>query len=91
MTTVYLALVALVLSTIPIVRLCAGDPKRQRTLGARYGGMAPAQRRLLGAAACVPGLICALLGDAAAFLIWLGGCALVGWILAAYWPAHLRD
>jgi len=84
MTTLYLALAALVFSAIAIVVLCVGDPKRLRAVGGRDGGMASGQRRLLIAVACIPGFICVLLGDAAAFLIWLGGCALIGWALATY-------
>lgn len=91
MSMISLALVALALSTVAIVLLCLGDPKRRRAVGGKDGGMASGQRRMLVAAACVPGAFCALLGDAAAFLMWLGGCALVGWILAAYLPARARD
>ena len=29
---------------------------------------------------------CLLMGDAAAFMLWLGGSALIGWILAACFP-----
>lgn len=87
----YLALIALALSTIPIIMLCAGDPKRRRAVGGKGGGMTSGQRRLLVAAACAPGLICALLGDAPAFLMWLGGCALLGWTLAACLPAQTND
>jgi len=86
-----LALIALVLSAVPIVMLCMGDPKRRRAVGGKGSGMAPGQRRLLVVVACIPGAICAGLGDAAAFLMWLGGCALIGWILAAYLPARAND
>ncbi|MFA7601644.1 MAG: hypothetical protein WCY29_01440 [Novosphingobium sp.] len=84
MTMFHLALIALVLSAISILALCAGDPKRRRTAGDMSGGMTPARRRSLAAVSCIPGLVCALLGDAAAFLMWLGGCALVGWACAAF-------
>lgn len=86
--TIFLALFALVLSAIPIVALCIGDPKRRRTVGRKEGAMPSDRRRLLLAIACAPGLACALLGDAPAFLIWLGGCVLIGWTLAARFPAH---
>lgn len=79
---IYLALCALAISAVPITLLCLGDPKRRRAAGDR-DGMGTGQRRLLAAGACVPGLACALMGDSAAFLMWLGGCALVGWTLAA--------
>lgn len=78
----YVALSALVLSAIPILALCIGDPKRRRATGDKRGGMASGRRRLLAAVACLPGALCALSGDAAAFLMWFGGCALLGWALA---------
>lgn len=87
----YLAFIALALSAIPIVMLCVGDPKRRRAIGGKGGGMASPQRRLLVMIACIPGVICALLGDAAAFLMWLGGCALIGWALATYLPTRVED
>jgi hypothetical protein len=83
MTMIYTALGALALSAIPILLLCMGDPKRRRTIGIKGDGMATRQRRLLAAAACIPGVACIWVGDAPAFLMWLGGCALLGWALAA--------
>lgn len=76
------ALVALAMSAALIIRLCVGDPKRRRTVGIKGGEQRPATRRLLSAAVCVPGLWLALTGDSAAFLIWLGGCCVVGWFVA---------
>lgn len=79
------ALVAIALSAILIIILCVGDPKRRRAAGRTGRNAGPAQspklRRILAAAACLPGLYCALTGDAAAFLIWLGGCGVIGWLL----------
>lgn len=72
-------LAALLLSAIPILLLCIGDPKRLRAADRKGGGMAQPKRRMLAALACVPGIACALTGDAAAFLMWMGGCAMVGW------------
>lgn len=82
MSSIYLALGALVLAAIPVIFLCRGDPKRRRAAG-EPGGMPPGRRWLLVMAAIMPGLGCALLGDAAAFMLWLGGTALAGWALAA--------
>lgn len=90
MNMFYLALTALALSAIPILVLCIGDPKRRRAAGGGEGGMASGRRRMFAAAACIPGIACALLGDAAAFLMWLGGCALVGWALAACFRASAK-
>lgn len=68
-------------STAIILWLCLGDPKRRRS--ARLSGKPHnvAIRRLLAAASLVPGLLFAVRGDAAAFLIWFGGCAVAGWLV----------
>ena len=92
MITVFAGLASIGVSAAIILLLCLGDPKRRRSLGRSGPAMTVARRRLLGAAACTPGLICALMGDAAAFLIWLGGCALIGWAVAAWLhSAHQAD
>lgn len=82
MTTFYLTLGALAVSALAILALCIGDPKRRRAMGHRDGGMSSGQRWGLVATACLPSFTCMVLGDAAAFLMWLGGCVLVGWALA---------
>lgn len=82
MTTILATLAAVALSAIPILLLCFGDPKRRRSVEKKGNGMATRQRRILAALACVPGVVCALAGDSAAFLMWVGGCALVGWAAA---------
>ena len=71
-------LIALAFSAVPILLLCAGDPKRRRS-AQNSAGMAVGMRRLLAALSVVPGVVCAASGDFAALLMWLGGCALVGW------------
>lgn len=81
---IYLALIALALSAIAILALCIADPKRRRAMGDSRTGMTPNQRRTLVAVACLPGFGCVLIGDAAAFFMWLGGCALIGWALAVW-------
>lgn len=89
MSMILLALAALALSAVPIVLLGIGDPKRRRAAGAKDGS-ASGQRWLLVIAACLPGLACALLGDSAAFIMWLGGSALLGWSVAAYFSTRLK-
>lgn len=89
MNMILLALGALALSAIPILLLGIGDPKRRRAAGVKDGS-ASGQRWLLVLAACVPGLACALLGDSAAFIMWLGGSGLLGWAVAAYFGAKLK-
>jgi hypothetical protein len=39
-------------------------------------------RWALGLAACLPGIVCLVLSDTAAFLIWMGGCGVAGWLVA---------
>jgi hypothetical protein len=85
MTTAWLALLALAISAMLIVVLCQGDPKRLRAAGQKGATMLPRRRRGLAALACLPGLGCALSGNSAALMLWLGGCALAGWI-SATWP-----
>ena len=53
--------------------------------------VAKSYRRLLAAAACLPGLVCALAGDASAFLIWLGGSAVAGWFVALWFGQARQD
>lgn len=71
-----------IVSAVLILLLCLHDPKRRRTLklpGAVYG---TATRRLLAAASFAPGGFYILTGNGAAFLIWLGAYAVVGWLVA---------
>jgi hypothetical protein len=68
-----------------ILLLALGDPKRRRAAGLSDGhGRGKRYLHVLGA--LLPGLLIALIGDAATWLIWFGGCAVAGW-LAALWLA----
>ena len=78
------ALAATAISTILIVALCLGDPKRRRSGRLRGEGQSRTARRLLVAATLLPGLWLALIGDAAAFLVWMGGCAAAGWFVTLW-------
>lgn len=78
----FTTLLAIAASALCLFALCWGDPKRRRTARIKNPGQGKRTRRLLGVAACVPGILFAMAGDAAAFLIWLGGCAVVGWFIA---------
>jgi hypothetical protein len=80
------ALAALAVSAALVILLCLGDPKRRRAAGLA-GQSSRARRRSLALAALAPGVVCASNGDAAAFLIWLGGSVLAGWG-AALWAAR---
>jgi hypothetical protein len=79
-----LAIAALALSSALIIILCMGDPKRRRS--SQQGGAAQgtALRRLLAFALVLPGIGLALTGDAAAFMVWLGGCAVAGWFVTLW-------
>jgi len=78
----YALLIAIGWSLAIILLLCRGDPKRRRTIGLAGPAHDTRARRLLGAAIFVPGLLLALSGDSASFLIWLGSCTVGGWLLA---------
>lgn len=75
-------ILAIAFSTAIIAILGRGDPKRRRTSRLSGEGQSVRTRRVLAAFACLPGLACALTGDAAAFFIWLGGCGVAGWFVA---------
>lgn len=72
---------ALGLSALLLGILCAGDPKRRRSSRASGKAQSKMQRWCLTSAICLPGLAFALSGDAAAFMMWLGGTGLIGWIV----------
>jgi len=76
------ALCALALTTLLIVALAAGDPKRRRSARLAGEGQSSRVRRLLAAFACLPGILLAGVGDAAGLMLWLGGAAVVGWFVA---------
>jgi hypothetical protein len=82
-----LAAAAFIVSGAAMLLLCQQDPKRLRAAGSKAKGMTAARRRALVAVTCLPGLGCAILGNSGAFVIWLGGCALFGWLLATYHSA----
>jgi hypothetical protein len=78
-----ISLVAILVSAIPMLMLCIGDPKRRRATGTTGAAMGSNMRRSLALAACLPGIACVSIGQVAAFVLWLGGCALFGWLLSA--------
>lgn len=77
--TIVMTLSAIAASTTLVVMLCLNDPKRRRAAGLSERQLSTRMRRSLAAAAVVPGAVCAFNGDAAAFLMWLGGSGLAGW------------
>jgi hypothetical protein len=77
-----LTIAALALSVALLAMLCVGDPKRRRTAGLRDDATGRGMRRLLAVGSVLPGVALALAGDAAAFMIWIGGYAVFGWWFA---------
>lgn len=81
-------LAAMTFSSTCLALLCRGDPKRRRNARLASIGQGKMARPLLAMVMVVPGLYYALMGDGAAFLIWLGGCTILGWgitlLLARY-------
>ncbi|MET0271323.1 MAG: hypothetical protein ABW173_12935 [Sphingomonas sp.] len=76
--------IATAITVALILWLCIGDPKRRRAQRIAGAGQDAATRRLIAAAACLPGLACAIMGDASAFLVWLGGSGAAGWLIALW-------
>jgi hypothetical protein len=79
MMTMLLASIAF--SAVLLALLCLSDPKRRRSIKLPGDGQATTARRLWTAASLLPGVAFALWGDAAAFMLWLGGYAVVGWLV----------
>jgi hypothetical protein len=81
MTHTYAAL-TLTLSLLPLIALALRDPKRLRSRRSARRGASRAERRVFAMASLVPGVLLAAVGQWPAFLIWLGGIAIAGWLLA---------
>jgi hypothetical protein len=64
-----------------ITLLWRGDPKRRRVAGLPSGEHSAPKRRLIFVALLLPGLFFVVAGDSSAFLIWLGCCAVGGWLI----------
>lgn len=79
-----LLLAAISISIAFIVWLWHGDPKRRRVAKLSAVGAGANLRRFVTVAALLPGGILAALGDSAAFLVWLGSCAIGGWLVAQF-------
>lgn len=76
-----LVLVSVIFSAALLALLCLGDPKRRRSGGLPGTAQGTAVRRLLVATSLLPGIILALSGHPAAFLMWLGGYVVAGWLI----------
>lgn len=58
------------------------DPKRRRAEGAPAAAQPLTLRRVYLIAALLPGAVLALRSDAAAVFVWLGSCAIGGWLVS---------
>ena len=84
-------LLATGLSALCIVSLCLGDPKRMRTSGLTGTAASVRVRIAVTLAALFPGIALALMGDAPAFLVWLGACAVAGWFTTIWLSSSKRS
>lgn len=77
---------AVAASALAITPMALRDPKRLRTAfktgTKRALPMSTQQRRMLGAASLLPGLVLVACGQWSAFLIWMGAATAIGWGLA---------
>lgn len=64
-----------------IAWLWHSDTKRRRIAGLPVFATSD-KRWIIAVAALIPGVILPAQGDSASFLIWLGACAMGGWIVA---------
>lgn len=65
-----------------IAWLWHSDAKRRRVAGFLPTTLGSDKRRVVAIAALIPGAVLAAAGDSAAFLVWLGACAMGGWLVA---------
>ena len=78
-----LTVAATAASILFIALLALGDPKRRRA-NALPNSHAKAKRYAYLIGAILPGMLIAISGDAAMWLIWFGGCAVAGWLIALW-------
>lgn len=83
-----LVLFAVAFSSVFLLLLCGSDPKRQRAVGGQSKKRGPAVRPLLVIFTALPGAFYALTAAPAAFFIWLGGCAVIGWLSTLLFSAR---
>jgi hypothetical protein len=84
MSTYSWALLALVISLLPLVMIARRDPKRLRSLRDKRAPSSSSVRRALSAVVLLPGLALCVVGEWPAFLIWLGSVTALGWIFVMW-------
>ncbi len=83
MSATTLGFLATLMSALCLGFLAASDSKRLPGRRTALSGL----RRLATALTILPGILLAVTGDWAAFLIWLGAVAVLGWMIAAAFSA----
>lgn len=83
-------LASIAFSAAVLALLCLGDPKRRRSNKLSGDGQGRTARRLWTAASLLPGVVFAVLGDAAAFLLWLSAYAVLGWLVTLAFSAWTK-
>lgn len=86
-----LLVAAIATSSALIVWLWLGDPKRRRVARLPAVSAGGNFRRGVAVAALLPGVVLAVLGDSAAFLVWLGSCAIGGWLVTQFRDRKAAD
>lgn len=78
---------AIVVTLAALAHIASTDPKRRRVSG--LPALEGSRRvRLMLFTALLPGILLAITGDGAGFVIWLGTTTIVGWGVAAMPPAQ---
>lgn len=91
-STALIGLLAAAASLAALLQLAIDDPKRRRSLRlATHGPRRPGVRRMLGAAALLPGIVLATTAQWTAWLIWLGLSLALGWVLVLVLARGVRD
>lgn len=89
MTTVFLTLVAIAVSTAAAAHLAFHDPKRRRAFSEPPREGSP-HRAGAWTLVYLPGLVLLVFDQWAAFMMWIGGAPLVSWVLVAQSPKFYR-
>ncbi|MEM7058159.1 MAG: hypothetical protein AAF557_11260 [Pseudomonadota bacterium] len=86
--TFWISIAAIAISMVGLTHLAFTNPKRRRTLSQEQVQL----RRIVPArcAVWIPGIVLAVLGEAAAFVIWIAALTVLGWVLAAA-PISTQD
>lgn len=85
MSTLY-CVIAISATMLALVYLTLMDPKRIRVFKLKAVDAYPYKPRLAWVITFLPGIVLLFLGQASAFLAWLGAVPVVGWLLVLFMP-----